>query len=128
MPHFLKRSRGHSPATRLAWSASPESKKYIKISRWLRNTGVFERAPVAQKAREVRVSARRSTRSLRMRSAPVIALSPIGGRPAWFRHREFCHSSSWLAQMGAANQDQQRAAVRTALIFVQVLSPFLSQL
>jgi hypothetical protein len=25
--------------------------------------------------------------------------------------------------MGAANQDQQRAAVRTALIFVQVLSP-----
>ena len=29
-----------------------ESKKYIKISRWLRNTGVFERALVAQKARE----------------------------------------------------------------------------
>jgi|SRR6516165_1114527 hypothetical protein len=36
----------------IARTLSPESKKYIKISRWLRNTGVFERARVAQKARE----------------------------------------------------------------------------
>jgi len=32
-------------------------------------------------------------------------------------------SSRRPAWVGAANQDQQRAAVRTALIFVQVLSP-----
>jgi hypothetical protein len=43
---------------------------------------------------------------------------------AWFRHREFCHSLSRSAQMEATNQDQQRAAVRTALIFGQVLSPY----
>jgi hypothetical protein len=33
------------------------------------------------------------------------------------------HSLWWLALMGAANQDHQHTAVRTALIFVQVLSP-----
>jgi hypothetical protein len=42
---------------------------------------------------------------------------------ARFRHRRFCHSLSWSALMEAANQDQQHAAVRTSLIFVQVLSP-----
>jgi hypothetical protein len=58
-----------------------------------------------------------------MRSAPVIAFSPIGGRPADFVTGAFLSQLLVVAQMDATNQDQQRAAVRTALIFVQVLSP-----
>jgi hypothetical protein len=51
-----------------------------------------------------------------MRSAPVIAFSPIGGRPADFVTGSFVTSSSWLAQRDATNQDQPRAG--------SIFSPF----